>query len=183
MEILKAESFCSAEFVGAELTVEDGKIILKNIQDGNLDHVEFLSLMDNKEISPLTTDLKTACKQREITLEINASLKDTGSDVTSHLVTVASGFIAEQAGNDVAQTMTSLISNFFQSQSDPTTQPENPTKSEAPGLQFDFSAIGNLVSTFLNSVRQPNPEEQKQNVGLSDNERKRDDYVDDLDLD
>ena len=183
VEILKAESFCSADFVGAELNIEDGKIILKNIQDGNLDHVEFLSLMDNKEISPLTTDLKTACKQREITLEINASLKDTGSDVTSHLETVASGFIAEQAGNDVAQTMTSLISNFFQSQSGPTTQPENPTKSEAPGLPFDFSTIGNLVSTFLNSVRQPNPEEQKQNVGLSDGERKRDDYVDDLDLD
>ena len=75
--------------------------------------------------------------------------------------------------------MTSLISNFFQSQSGPTTQLENPTKSEAPGLQVDFSTIGNLVSTFLNSVRQPNPEEQKQNVGLSDS----DDYVDDLDLD
>ena len=179
VEILKAESFCSADFVGAELNVEDGKIILKNIQDGNLDHVEFLSLMDNREIGPLATDLKTACKQREITLEINASLKDMGSDVTSHLVTLASGFIAEQAGNDVAQTMTSLISNFFQSQSGPTTQLENPTKSEAPGLQVDFSTIGNLVSTFLNSVRQPNPEEQKQNVGLSDS----DDYVDDLDLD
>ena len=48
VEILKAESFCSADFVGAELNVEDGKIILKNIQDGNLDHVEFLSLMDNE---------------------------------------------------------------------------------------------------------------------------------------
>ena len=67
-----------------------------------------------------------------------------------------------------------------------TTHLENPT-SEAPGLQFDLSAIGNLVSTFLDSVRQPNPEEQTedslQNVEMSHGESKRTDYVDDLDLD
>ena len=58
---------------------------------------------------------------------------------------------------------------------------------QTSGPQFDFSTIGNLVSTFLNSVTQPKPEEQiedcRQNVGLSHGEPKSTEYVNDLDLD
>ena len=104
VEILKAESFCSAEFVGAELSIDDGKIILENVQDGSLYLVEFLNLLDNEELGPLTTDFKTACEQWDITLEMNpAPESDTAS---SPVTTVVSGFTQDQVGKDVASDVT-----------------------------------------------------------------------------
>ena len=99
VEIIKSKSFQSAEFVQAELSKEDGQIFLSNIEDGNLNHMEFLNLLDNEEIGSLTTFLNIACKQRDITLEITA---DSESDATSTLAALYSDLTQEQAGNDTA---------------------------------------------------------------------------------
>ena len=104
VEILKAESFCSAEFVGAELSIDDGKIILENIQDGSLYLVEFLNLLDNEEIGPLTTDFKTACEQWDITLEMNPAPETDAA--SSPVTTVVSGFTQDQVGKDAASDVT-----------------------------------------------------------------------------
>ena len=122
VEILKAESLYSAEFIGAELNKEDGQILLKNIQDGNLEYVEYLNLLDNDELGPLTTDLKTACDRWEITLEMNPliPLPETGMELVP-VATVVSGFTQGQVGKDtgsdatikdVASHVASLASSF-----------------------------------------------------------------------
>ena len=103
-EILKSQSFHSAQFAGAELNKEDGQILLKNIQDGSLDHLEFLDLMDNDEMDPLTTDFKTVCEEREITLEINSPSSDI--DLFKY------DYIKELAGREVALAVTRLQSTF-----------------------------------------------------------------------
>ena len=103
VEILKAESLCSAEFVGAELSIEDGKIILENIQDGNM-NLEFLNLLDNEEMDPLTTDLKTVCEQWDITLEMNPAPESDAA--SSPVTTVISGFTQDQVGKDAASDVT-----------------------------------------------------------------------------
>ena len=66
----------------------------------------------------------------------------------------------DQMGNDVAQNMATLVSNFFQSRSSSTPKPEIPTR-EAPQSQFDFSAVRNLVHTFFdtdNKAKQAKPQ-------------------------
>ena len=87
-----------------------------------------------------------------------------------------------EGGPNVGLTLATGSSKAEQTE---TTHLENPAN-EAPGPQFDFSTIGNFVSTFLYSVRQPYPEEQRedslQNVEMSHGEPKRADYVDDLDF-
>ena len=117
VEILKAESFCSAQFVGAELSIEDGEIFLENIQDGNLDHVEELNFIENDEISLLKEDFETACEQREIILEMNSSSSDidlfkyikelAGKDVALAVARLQLSFTTEQV-----QTVKSLISSL-----------------------------------------------------------------------
>ena len=104
VEILKSESFCMAKFPGAKLTIEDGKIILKNIREGNLDHIELLNLLDDGEISLLKKDFERACEQREITLEMNSSPSDIGL--------LKYDYIKELAGKDVALVVTRLQSTF-----------------------------------------------------------------------
>ena len=96
VEILRAESLYSAQFIKAELSTEDGQILLENIQDGNLD-VEFLNLMDNDEIGPLAPYLKTACKQHEIILEMSPA---PGTDMASSLLALIWGSNEEQSGKD-----------------------------------------------------------------------------------
>ena len=123
VEILKSESFCMAKFAGAKLTIEDGKILLKNIQDGHLDHIELLNLLDNEEVSLLKQDFEMTCKQRQITLEMNSSSRDidllkydyikelAGKDVTLAATRLQSSFTTEQA-----QTLKSLFSSFITEQ-------------------------------------------------------------------
>ena len=119
------------DLVYTNLGSEDGKHFVERIDEGKLNHVETLTLLKNPELWSISQQLKPACYDHDINLEMDLP--------------------------------------------------------EASGPQFDFSTIGNLVSTFLNSVRQPKPEEQiedcRQNVGLSHGEPKRTEYVDDLDLD
>ena len=109
VEILKAESICSAEFVEVELNEEDGQILLKNIQEGNLDHVEFLNLLDNEELCPLTEHLETACVQHEITLSMDIEEADYVTPTSS---------MAGLTKNDVAPAATrnhteaTLVSSF-----------------------------------------------------------------------
>ena len=177
IEILKSKSIRSAQLVMAELSKEDGEIFLKNIQDGHLDHMEFLSLFDNDEIGFLKADFETACQQREITLEMNPLLSGLPVESKSrpHEETItsevleppcASGYIGtvnsadpEPARNDAAQTMTTPISNFFENRSGSRVdQLENPTN-EAPRSGIDFSHIRNLASMFVNPANQPKPQE------------------------
>ena len=132
------------------------KHFAKCIDEGKLNHVETLTLLKNPELASISQQLKPACYDHDIILETD--LPEGGPNMGLTLAT----------GSSTAQQTERA-------------QPENPAN-KAPGPQIDFS-IGNLVSTFLNAVRQPNLEEQKQNVGLSDGERKCTDYVDDLDLD
>ena len=109
VEILKAESICSAEFVEVELNEEDGQILLKNIQEGNLDHVEFLNLLDNEELCPLTEHLETACVQHKITLSMDIEEADYVTPTSS---------MAGLTKNDVAPAATrnhteaTLVSSF-----------------------------------------------------------------------
>ena len=111
IEIIKIKSFRSAEFVQADLSQEDGQIFLSNIEDGNLKHIEFLNLLDNEEIGPLTTYLNIVCKQRDITLEMNQT---SGSDAACPLAKLYSDFIKEQAENDTssAETKTNVASHL-----------------------------------------------------------------------
>ena len=123
VEILKSESFCMAKFAGAKLSIEDGKILLKNIQDGHLDHIELLNLLDNEEVSLLKKDFEMTCKQRQITLEMNSSSSDidlfkydyikelAGKDVALAVARLQSSFTTEQA-----QTLKSLFSSFITEQ-------------------------------------------------------------------
>ena len=70
-----------------------------------------------------------------------------------------------QMRNDVAHTIATLISNFVQSQSSSTVQPETPSR-EAVKSQFDFSSIRNRVHTFFdtdNKPKQDQPQESTQN--------------------
>ena len=76
VQILKAESFYSAEFIDAGLSTDDGQIILKDIQGGNLDHLEYLNLLDNDELCPLAEHFEAACEEHEITLVGGTKLKD-----------------------------------------------------------------------------------------------------------
>ena len=122
-EILKSKSFRLVQFAGAELNKEDGQILLQNIQDGSLDDVEFLDLMDNDEMGPLTTDLKTVCEERAITLEMNSSSSDidlfkydyikdlVGKEVATAVTRLQSTFITGQV-----QTLKSLFSSFTSEQ-------------------------------------------------------------------
>ena len=148
------------DLVNANLGSEDGQHFAKCIDEGKLNHVETLTLLKNPELSSISQQLKPACYDHDINLEMD--LPEGGPNVGLTLATGSSK--AEQTE---------------------TTHLENPVN-EAPGPQFDFSTIGNFVSTFLYSVRQPYPEEQRedslQNVEMSDGEPKRADYVDDLDL-
>ena len=54
--------------------------------------------MNNDQIGPLTTDLKTAYEQREITMEINPAPETEVALVP--VATVVSGFTQDQAGKD-----------------------------------------------------------------------------------
>ena len=100
VEILKAKSFRSAEFVGTELSTEDGKILLSNIEDGNLNHMQFLNLSNNIELCPLTKHLAMACEQREIDLKLNTETKGTGSGEELHLKQLTN-LITGQVGNNM----------------------------------------------------------------------------------
>ena len=104
IEILKSKSIRSAQLVKAELRIEDGPLFLKNIQDGNLDHMEFLSLLYNDEIGFLTKDFETASDQHDITLEMDPLLSSLPVETV--------------------QTISTFIINFFQNQSRPGPQPE-----------------------------------------------------------
>ena len=97
VEILKSESFYSAEFIEAGLSVDDGQILLKSIQDGHLEHVEYLNLLDNDELGPLTTDLKAACEQWDMMLEMVPvpPLPETCLALVP-VATVVSGFTQDQ---------------------------------------------------------------------------------------
>ena len=66
--------------------------------------MEFLNLLDNEEIEPLTTDLKTACDQLEITLEMNLAPETDAA--SSPVTTVVSGFTQDQVGKDAASDVT-----------------------------------------------------------------------------
>ena len=149
------------DLVNANLGSEDGQHFAKRIDEGKLNHVETLTLLKNPELSSISQQLKPACYDHDINLEMD--LPEGGPNV---------GLILATGSSKAEQTETTHL--------------ENPAN-EARGPQFDFSTIGNLVSTFLNSVRQPNPEEQiedsLQNIEMSDGDPKRTDYVDDLDLD
>ena len=85
-------------------------------------------------------------------------------------------------GTDASQTLAPFISNIIQNQSGSREQRENPIN-EAAQLPFDFNTIGNLRATFLNTERQGEQKDSQQNDGSSDEKGKRDDYVNDLDLD
>ena len=106
-EIIKSKSFHSAEFVGAELSKEDGQILRKSIQDGSLDHMEYLNLLDNEEISWLKMDFAMACNQHEIHLEMFFIQGNAGKDGASSLANLESTFTLGQV-----QTLKSLISSF-----------------------------------------------------------------------
>ena len=98
VEIIKSKSFRTAQFVGTTLNTEDGQIFLKNIQDGNLNHLELLNLLDNEKISLLKNDFELSCHHHEISLEMNASQID---------------LIEENARNDVASSvLESSLSSF-----------------------------------------------------------------------
>ena len=112
VEILKFESFCSAQFIGAELSKEDGQILLKSIQDGNLNHMEFLNLLNNEEISFMRKDFGIACDQHDITLEMNLPQSDfmeecTEENAVSPVSNLDSIFTPERA-----KTMELLMSSF-----------------------------------------------------------------------
>ena len=161
VDIVQQPTVKIVDLVNVNLGSEDGQHFVQRIAEGKLNHVETLTLLKNPELSSISQQLKPACYDHDMNLEMDLP----------------------EAGPNVGLTLATGSSKTEQTK---TTHLENPA-SEAPGLQFDFSTIGNLVSTFLNSVRQPNPEEQRedslQNVGMSDGEPKRTDYVDDLDLD
>ena len=122
VEILKAKSFRSAHFSLAELSREDGHIFLSNIDNGNLDHIEFLSLIENVQIELLGEQLKTACEQHEIHLNVgslnNGDLLPSSSPetLTSLMAQVLENHVAPAAatGNETepVSTAETLVPSF-----------------------------------------------------------------------
>ena len=157
IEILKAESFHSAEFVGAEVSKEDGQIFLSNIEDGYLNHMDYLNLLGNEEIGSLIKHLKISCKQREISLEISPELKETGSDVTNPY-----GFIKKQLGEEAASQVASLMSCF-------TPEQKHKMRVLLSNLTSEqmVSRIRHLVRMLLNMYNSTSPDlpqEMKENM-------------------
>ena len=82
-------------------------------------------------------------------------------------------------------TISNLLSKFLNSEEqkeDSEYKDGSKAQQETPTNELQLD-IGNLVSMFLNSERQEEQKEYQQNDGSSDAKGKRDDYVDDLDLD
>ena len=106
------------DLINSSLGSEDGQQFVKLITEGKLDHLETLTLLKNPELSSVSQQLKPACYDHDINIEMD--LPEEGPKVALTLATGSS--TAEQT--EGAQT-------------------ENPAN-EAPELMIDFSTIGNL---------------------------------------
>ena len=69
--ILKHPPFRNVERRGTNLSLNDGRILLRCIQNGELDHIFDLNLQNNEEVGSTAQELLKACAPYQITIEVS----------------------------------------------------------------------------------------------------------------
>ena len=76
-EILAHPTLKNVGLLGANLSLADGKTLLKYIQDGRLNHIFTLDLQNNEQLGPMNEELKAACELHQIHLVISPAQQKT----------------------------------------------------------------------------------------------------------
>ena len=58
-DILKFESLRNVQLVGVKFSLEDGRFLLRSLEEGKCGHLRSLSLLNNKELAPVAADFQT----------------------------------------------------------------------------------------------------------------------------
>ena len=170
-KIPKTESLSSVELVATQLSVEDGNILLSSIQEGHLDHLVFLNLLENNELNPLSYKLKAACENSKISLEFNPAPRQAGSDVASTMAT----FIPETSEGttmDIGSLLTPFLSLAGQ-------QPHS--QSSKRSTDAEATEKGSPETTNVGSLPSHQPQQQRQfNTATEANEFSETSAVEDI---
>ena len=163
-EILCQPTLRNAELVGGNMALQDGSIVLRYIQEGQLDHIRSLNVTNNDDLSPLLDELKAACTLHNIQLEISPARKEPTSFLPFmlQLLNPQATSTGDAAMTTATPTMDfgALVTNFAPLlTSSVTTQPRG--TNQGPAIDSAVVAdIGNVLSSILrpaNPTPQPVP--------------------------
>ena len=160
-EILCQPTLRYAQLVGGNMTRQDGSVLLRHIEEGQLDHIRSLNVTNNDDLSPVQDELKAACTLHNIYLEISPARKEPASfvPVMLQLLKPQTTSTGDAAMAIAAPTLDlgALVTNFAPLlTSAATAQPRG--ANQVPPIDSAVAAdIGNVLSSILSSAN-PTPQ-------------------------
>ena len=70
-DILTFETFRNVQLVGVKFSLEDGRALLRSLEEGKFRHLKSLSLLNNKELAPEAAGFQTEGERQNIEILIN----------------------------------------------------------------------------------------------------------------
>ena len=75
-DILRLETLRNVQLVGVKFSLDDGRALLRSLEEGKFQHLQTLSLLNNKILAPVAADFEMEGEKQHIDILIIKNTED-----------------------------------------------------------------------------------------------------------